>query len=65
MKIDTRLEFLVSCAKESDRPAPGGTLWTDYDKLMHAKDLEVFLNENAGRHQVALWQSRIIEAPTD
>lgn len=65
LKIGTRLEFMVSCARRSDPPLIGGTLWTDYDQLMNAKYLEVFLNKNDGRYEVALWQSRIIEAPTD
>ena len=43
----------------------GGTLWTDHDALRRAKYLEVFLNRVDGRYEVALWQSRIMEAPTD
>lgn len=65
LKIGTRLAFMVSCSRRGDPPLIGGTLWTDYDQLRKAKYLEVFLNQNDGRYEVALWQSRIIEAPTD
>jgi len=61
----TTLDFTVSCSKAGDRVPIGGTLWTDHDRLMQAKFLEVFLNSDGGRYQVALWQSRIIEVPTE
>ena len=64
LKPGTRLAFTVSCARRGDPPIVGGTLWTDYDELINAKYLEVFLNQNDGRYEVALWQSRIIEGPT-
>ncbi|HEV8714966.1 MAG TPA: hypothetical protein VGX03_19320, partial [Candidatus Binatia bacterium] len=38
------LDFTVSCSKHGDPVIVGGTLWTDYDSLMRAKYLEVFLN---------------------
>ena len=34
-------------------------------RLKQAKYLEAFLNRVERRYQIALWQSRIIEAPTD
>ena len=64
LKMGTRLAFTVSCARRGDPPIVGGTIWKDYDRLMNAKYLEVFLNQADGRYEVALWQSRIIEGPT-
>ena len=64
LKMGTRLAFTVSCARRGDPPIVGGTIWKDYDRLMNAKYLEVFLNQDSGRYEVALWQSRIIEGPT-
>jgi hypothetical protein len=61
----TRLEFMVSCIRRGDTPLIGGTLWTDLGELMKARYLEVFLNQVDGKYEVALWQSRILEAPTD
>ena len=51
--------------RPGDRIVVGGTLWTDHDRLKQARYLEAFLNRVERRYQIALWQSRIIEAPTD
>jgi hypothetical protein len=59
------LDFAVDCSKPGDPVVVGGTLWTDYDSLRKAKYLEVFLNGTERGYEVALWQSRIIEAPTE
>jgi hypothetical protein len=59
------LHFTVSCSKPGDPMIVGGTLWKDYNRLMKAKYLEVFLNSEGGNYEVALWQSRIIAAPTE
>ena len=59
------LAFSVSCMRPGDRIVVGGTLWTDHDRLKQARYLEAFLNRVERRYQIALWQSRIIEAPTD
>jgi tetratricopeptide (TPR) repeat protein len=65
LRLGTRLAFAVSCSRRGEPPLVGGTLWRDFDTLRAAKYLEVFLNRVDGRYQVALWQSRIIDAPTD
>jgi hypothetical protein len=65
LRPGTPLAFTVSCKRRGDATVVGGTLWTDRDALLRAKYLEAFLNRVEGRYEVALWQSRIIEAPTD
>jgi hypothetical protein len=65
LRLGTTLGFSVSCTRPGDRMVVGGTLWTDHDRLKQAKYLEAFLNRVDQHYQVALWQSRIIEAPTD
>jgi hypothetical protein len=65
LRPGTPLTFAVSCKRPGDATVVGGTLWTDHDTLVRAKYVEAFLNRVAGRYQVALWQSRIIDAPTD
>jgi hypothetical protein len=65
LRTGASMSFSVSCKRRGDATVVGGTLWTDHDALMRAKYLEVFLNRVDGRYQVALWQSRILEAPTD
>jgi hypothetical protein len=59
-----RLDFTVSCTKPGDPVVIGGAIWTDYERLWKAKYLEVFLNRADQGYEVALWQSRIIGAPT-
>ena len=59
------LAFSVSCMRPGDRIVVVGTLWTDHDRLKQARYLDAFLNRVERRCQIALWQSRIIEAPTD
>jgi len=61
----TRLAFTVSCRKADDETMVGGTLWQDYDSLLRAEYLEVFLNKSDGGYAVAMWQSQIIEKPTN
>ena len=65
LRLGTRLAFAVSCSRRGDPPIVGVVLWTDYDALMRARYLEAFLNRESGRSRIALWLSRIIEAPTD
>ncbi len=65
LTLGVRLDFDVSCSRRGDKVLLGGTLWTDYDELVAAKYLEVFLNRSERGYQLALWQSRIIESPTE
>ena len=65
LKPGATLDFTVSCTKPGDPVIIGGTLWTDYDSLMKAKYLEVFLNRTERGYEVALWQSEIIDEPTE
>ena len=65
LRLGTTVGFSVSCMRPGDPMVVGGTLWTDHDRLKQAKYLEVFLNRVERRYQIALWQSRILEAPTD
>jgi hypothetical protein len=60
-----RVAFTISCRKPADAVIIGGTLWTDYDNLLNAQYLEVFLNSNERGYEVALWQSQIIEKATE
>jgi hypothetical protein len=64
LRQGARLAFTISCRRPGDQVVVGGTLWTDYDSLLRAQYLEVFLNREEQRYRVALWQSQIIEVPT-
>lgn len=65
LKQATRLAFTISCRRSGDETIVGGTLWQDYDSLLRAEYLEVFLNKGNGGYAVAMSQSKIIEKPTD
>lgn len=64
LKAGVTIKFTVDCSKPGGLVIVGGTLWTDYDSLMRAKYLEVFLDRTERGYEVALWQSRVIGAPT-
>jgi hypothetical protein len=65
LKQGKRVAFTISCRKPADLAVIGGTLWTDYDSLLNAQYLEVFLNSNESGYEVALWQAQIIEKATE
>ncbi|HKA55716.1 MAG TPA: hypothetical protein VKJ47_18845 [Candidatus Binatia bacterium] len=65
LKPGAVLDFAVDCSKPGDPVVMGGTLWTNYESLLKARYLEVFLNSTERGYEVASWQSRIIEAPTE
>jgi hypothetical protein len=43
----------------------GGTVWKEYDAVHRAKYAEAFLNGTPPDLELALWQSWLIDAPTD
>ena len=65
LKQGMRLAFTVSCRKAGDQMIVGGTLWQDYDDLLRAEYLEVFLNKTNGTYAIAMWQTQIIDKPTN
>jgi hypothetical protein len=48
-----------------ERVPIGGTIWKEYDAVHRAKYAEAFLNGTPPVLEVALWQSWLIDAPTD
>lgn len=50
--------------EEWDRVPVGGTIWTDYAALQHARYLEVFLDGTPSACEIRLWQRTILDAPT-
>ena len=65
LKQATRLAFTISCRKPADELNVGGALWQDYDSLLSAEFLEVFLTKTNGGYAVVMWQSQIIDKPTN
>jgi len=61
---DVTLE--IRCRRESDKERPSGIQYLDAESLQAAKFLEAYINSTPdGGHSVALWQQRVIEAPSD
>lgn len=65
LKQATRLAFTVSCRKSGDEVMVGDALWQDYDRLLRADYIEVFLNKINDGYAVAMWQAQIIDKPTN
>jgi hypothetical protein len=64
LKKDTPVSFPVACYHEGDRVPVGGVMWTEVDALQQAKYIEVYLVDAGEGYDVALWQSKIIAAPS-
>ncbi len=67
ISLGEELAFGVSVIRPNDEMPVGGIIWMDYDQLTVARFMEVFLNskEQLSHCEVALWQSRLIDQPSD
>ena len=65
--LGEELTFGVSVIRPDDEMPASGIIWTDYDQLTAARFMEVFLNSTTKlpHCEVALWQSRLIDQPSD
>ena len=61
---DQSIVFPVACIDSDDRAFPGGTIWTNVDKLKNAHFIEVYLVDTDNGFDTAKWQSRIIDKPS-
>lgn len=64
LKADASIDFPVACMRPGDKVLLGGTMWTDADALSKARYVEAYLVDAGDGFDVALWQSRIIVAPS-
>ncbi len=63
---EVRFDVSVLSGDEPLEQIPlGGTIWTNLTALRAASYLEVFLNGNPPECEIALWQQRIIDQPSD
>jgi hypothetical protein len=56
--------FGIACMRPGDKVLIGGTMWTEVDALSKARYVEAYLVDAGAGFDVALWQSRIIDAPS-
>ncbi len=65
LSLGDPVEFPVSCSRAGDRVPIGGVLWTNADALAEARFIEAYLIQSGPSFDVALYQSRIIAAPSE
>jgi hypothetical protein len=58
------VSFSVACHRNGEAVPIGGTMWTDTDALQSAKFIEVYLVPGVDGYAVAMWNSKIIAAPS-
>ncbi len=64
LKTGADIAFPIACTRPGDQVLLGGTMWTDADALSQARYIEAYLVDAGDGFDVALWQSRIIAAPS-
>ncbi len=65
LSVGDKVAFPVSCSRAGDRVPIGGVLWTNADALAGARFIEAYLTGPAPSFDVALYQSQIIEEPSE
>lgn len=63
--LGDRVAFTVAVTRPSDDPGHipyGGQIWTNYDDLVAARFMEVFLDGDPPELNIALWQSKLIDS---
>jgi len=59
------VSFGVACYRANAEVPVGGVIWTGIEALEKARFIEVYLVEDGQGFDLALWNSRIVEAPTE
>ena len=60
----TPVSFAVACHRQGEKVPIGGAKWTDTDTLTSAKYIEAYLTPGVDGYAVAIWNSKIIDAPS-
>ncbi|MBI1651221.1 hypothetical protein [Hyphomicrobium sulfonivorans] len=64
LPLGTALSFGVACYRANAKVPVGAAIWTPLEALMIAGFIEVYLVERDDGFDVALWNTRIIDAPS-
>jgi hypothetical protein len=64
LPVGTPVSFAVACHRQGEEVPIGGAKWTDTDTLTSAKYIEVYLAPGVDGYAVAMWNSKIIDAPS-
>lgn len=65
LAVGDKVMFPISCSRAGDRVPIGGVLWTNADALAEARFIEAYLTGSKPSFDVALYQSQIIDAPSE
>jgi hypothetical protein len=60
----TPVSFSVACHSEGEKVPIGGAKWTPTEALKSAKYIEAYLTPGVDGYAVAMWNSKIIDAPS-
>ena len=60
----TPVSFSVACHRAGEQVPIGGAKWTDTEALKSAKYIEVYLVPGVNGYAIAMWNSKIIAAPS-
>jgi hypothetical protein len=64
LPVGTPVSFSVACHGEGEKVPIGGAKWTDTAALTSAKYIEAYLTPGVDGFAVAMWNSKIIDAPS-
>jgi len=64
LPVATPVSFAVACHRQGEQVPIGGAKWTETDTLTSAKYIEVYLAPGVDGYAVAMWNSKIIDAPS-
>jgi hypothetical protein len=64
LPVGTPVSFAVACHRQGEQVPIGGAKWTDADTLTSAKYIEAYLTPGVDGYAVAMWNSKIIDAPS-
>lgn len=67
ISVGNEIMFQVDVICPGDDMPAGGTIWTDYARLLTIPYMEVYLNHTGElpNCEIALWQSRLLDEPSD
>ena len=64
LPVGAPVSFAVACHRQGEQVPIGGAKWTETETLTSAKYIEVYLAPGVDGYAVAMWNSKIIDAPS-
>ena len=64
LPVGSPVSFAVACHRAGEQVPIGGAMWIDTDALSSAKYIEAYLTPGVDGYAVAMWNSKIIDAPS-